>query len=160
MALRDRPLFQIALQRFKENRPLVAAIVEGAQAVAARTETSIKAEDVPAVVEAVIERMAAAPAVVNAMNSEPASQSRVVSGGVWAAVGGLGVLMSQLGPMLEALRTGADSGNQWVAIFGFLFGGGAFGGGVFALFGRLKGNLPPMTRRWWNPFSWLAPAAS
>lgn len=157
MALRDRPFIQGVINRIKADRPLVGAIIAGVQEVAQRKTTSVTVDDIPHVVEAVIERMAATPEVVNSMNNEPPSQSRVVSGSAWAIIGGLGMLFTQLGPMLDALATGVNTGSKWAAVLGFFFGGGAFGGGAFAMFGRLVKGLPPMRKRLWNPFSWFAP---
>ena len=148
-----------AVEKLKANRPVIAAIIEGMQNAARDPATAIETAQIePRTAEHVAE--AVAPIIANARNNEPARESRVVSGSSWAVVGGLGMLFTQLGPMLEALETGVNTGSKWAAIFGFLFGGGAFGGGAFALFGRLRTGLPPMHRRWWNPFSWLAPKAA
>lgn len=154
----NRPIVDAVMERVRANRPIVAAIVDGMRNAAADPATAIQPNQVDArTVEHVAE--AVAPIVANATNDEPKSQSRVVSGSTWAVLGGLGMLFTQLGPMLQALETGVNTGSKWASILGFLFGGGAFGGGAFSLFGRLRRDLPPMTRRWWNPFSWLAPRA-
>lgn len=144
------PVIEAVRERVRANHPLAAAIADGVR-------REVPGANVPAVVDAVQTAIAATPAAANAVNAEPLRQSRVVSGSAVAIITGLGALLSQLGPMLDALQTGLDTGGKWATVLGFLFGGGAFGGGIFALLGRIRDNLPPMTRKWWNPFSWFAP---
>jgi hypothetical protein len=159
MARRNGRIMQAAIDRLTADRPVIAAIIAGMQAAARDPATTIETNQVePRTAEHVAD--AVAPIIANARNAEPPRESRVVSGSSWAIIGGLGMVFTQLGPMLDALETGLNTGSAWAAVLGFVFGGGAFGGGAFALFGRLRKDLPPMHRRWWNPFSWLAPKAA
>lgn len=80
MALRDRPIINAMIERLKENRPLVGAIVEGIQAAAARKDTKIEPSDVDAVTEEVLTSMAANPVVQSQTNSEPWFANRVKVG--------------------------------------------------------------------------------
>jgi len=152
-----RPIIEAAVDRILEDRPIVAAVVEGLRNAAGNPNNTLAERDIPVVAAAVQDAIARDPVAQNAMNAEPPSASRVVTGSVVAVVTGLGTLLTQLGPMLLALESGLNTGNKWATVVAFVFGGGSFGGGAFALFGRLKANLPPMTPKLWNPFSWFAP---
>lgn len=152
---KNRPLVDLLKRRW----PLLGA---GAEVIADLAEKSVQdAADDPdasgvthvdsAAIAHVAETMA--PIVANAQNAEPKRRSRVVSGGTAAAGGGF---MVMLGPVVE---TWLESGGApaWVLpTYYFLFGGAAAGGGLFALYGRLKKALPPMKFHWWNPLSWPA----
>lgn len=153
------PIIEAARARFRENRPIVAAVVEGLRNAAGNPNNALTPADVPVVAAAVQDAIARDPVVQNAMNAEPATQSRVVTGTVPAVVAslstffmGLSVLLGALGPTLAL--TGPA---KWLGIVVTLSGGVGSTGGIFALFGRLASGLPPMTRRLWNPFSWFAP---
>jgi hypothetical protein len=156
MARKPRPVIDAVVNRIRAKRPVVAAVIDGMRNAAADPGTSIQPQQVEArSAEHIAE--AVAPLIVNANNDEPVNASRVVTGSTYAVLGGLGMLFTQLGPMLEALESGLNSGSKWASLLGFLFGGGAFGGGVLSLFGRLRKGLPPMERHALKPWTWFAP---
>lgn len=152
MARRPAPLREAIVDAFVENKPLARAVVEGMRNAgddprSSMEPTQIDQRAVQHVTEAV------APIVANAGNKEPNNASRVISGSTVAAVSGF---MVALGPMIEGALQALNR-PEWLAVYYFLFGGTAAGGGLFALFGRLRKGLPPMTFKPWNPFTWFAP---
>jgi len=153
------PIIEAARARFRENRPVAAAIIEGVQNAAGNPDNRLTARDVPAVAAAVSDAMARDPRVINATNSEPPNQSRIITGTVPAVASALSTFLAGIAALFGALGPAlALSGSaRWVAILMTVAGGVGSSGGLFALFGRLRSNLPPMTYRIYNPFSWLAP---
>lgn len=153
------PLANAARERFRENRPMAAAVIEGLRNAAANPNTALQPADVPAVAAAVQDAIARNPVVQNATNSEPPSQSRVITGTVPAVASALSTFLAGIAALFGALGPAlALSGSaRWVAILMTVAGGVGSSGGLFALFGRLRRDLPPMTYRPWNPFSWFAP---
>lgn len=154
--------FARARERFAENHPVLAAGMRAAgEAVAERVianpRTDASPADAPVIAREVEEQVA--PILANATNSEPPSQSRVITGTVPAVASALSTFLAGIAALFGALGPAlALSGSaRWVAILMTVAGGVGSTGGIFALFGRLRRDLPPMTYRPWNPFSWLAP---
>ena len=58
MARRPTPIIDAAVEKFKENRPMVGAIVEGLRNAAANRNNSMKPEDVEVVANEVVATMA------------------------------------------------------------------------------------------------------
>jgi hypothetical protein len=160
MAKRPTPVIDAVVNRIRAERPVVAAVIDGMRNAAADPGTSITPVQVEArSAEHIAE--AVAPLIVNANNDEPVNASRVVTGTVWVLVSAFGLFLVEIAPMLQTL-TGqlATATSKTAVIFSFIFGGGVFGGGALALYGRLKKGLPPMTFNPLKPWTWLAPRPS
>jgi hypothetical protein len=154
--------FARARERFAENHPVIAAGIraagqEAAERIIQNPATGARPADAPVIEREVEEQVA--PILANATNSEPPSQSRVITGTVPAVASalatfftGVAALFGGLGPALAL-----EGSSRWLSIIITLAGGVGSTGGIFALFGRLRRDLPPMTYRPWNPFSWFAP---
>ena len=159
--LRDRPVVQAIKDRIEANHPLAGALIEGVANAAARSDTATTAADAPQVVSDVSAAIASDPVLVNSMNMEPHNQSRVITGSIASAAQAIATFLAGLGAWLGAFGpTLAVSGNgagKWFALAAMIFGGGSASSSLFALFGRLRKDLPPMTFKIWNPLSWLAP---
>lgn len=86
---------------------------------------------------------------------EPLRASRTFMQSLGTVFGGVGITATQLAPLISALSTGDVL--AWWNLVGFFLGIGVTGGGFFGIWGRIKDDLPPMTRRLYNPLSWFAP---
>lgn len=159
-------LRRVGRQKAAAERPVLRALAAAAaKAVSDRLESRgerTSPGDVFENTEAIAQEIASDPVLVNNAGGEGIRESRVFSGGAWAAGGGLGVLLSQVGDFLQRFD-GTPFLELWsqpgftVQFIAMLFGTTAGGGGLFTMIGRWRSTLPPMTRKLWNPFSWLAP---
>lgn len=152
------PLANAARERFRDNHPVIAAVTRAAaEQIVADPRTSAERDDLPAIETAIETHVGAL--VVNATNREPPSQSRVITGTIPAVASALSTFLAGIAALFGALGPAlALSGSaRWVAIMMTVTGGVGSSGGLFALFGRLRRDLPPMTFKAWNPFSWFAP---
>lgn len=150
----------VAIDRFAER-------VGVAVPTAARQEARAAAVRAAPVAIAHAEASAAAPGViptsiasnnpvaVNNRGDEALRSSRTFMQAVGTVVGGLGIVGTQLAPLLSALDTGGVL--AWWNLLGFFLGIGVTGGGFFGIMGRIRNDLPPMTRKPYNPLSWFAP---
>ena len=99
-----RPVVEAAVERFRENRPIVAAVVEGLRNAAINPNNTLAERDIPIVAAAVQDAMARDPVVQNATNQEAWWKSRVWVGIITAAFGVvLARLQIQFTPNEQAL---------------------------------------------------------
>lgn len=102
MARRPTPIIDAAVEKFKENRPMVGAIVEGLRNAAANRNNSLKPEEVETVANEVVATMARDPIVQSQTNGEPWYKNRVRIGIILMAVSsGLKVFNIDLGMEAE-----------------------------------------------------------
>lgn len=130
------PIITRARERFRENRPVAAAVIEGLKDAVGDPRSSVEEVD-PVAVQAVTDRVA--PIVANATNQEPWYQSRVKVGLIIMFAGWL------------AQRFGIDLGindadRDLITNLVMAFGGSLAG------VGRWINGLPPMR---WNPLTWF-----
>lgn len=88
-----RPIIEAAVDRILEDRPIVAAVVEGLRNAAGNPNNALTQADVPVVAAAVEDAIARDPVVQNATNQEPWWKSRIWVGLITAA---FGVLLARL----------------------------------------------------------------
>jgi hypothetical protein len=136
-----RPIIEAAIDRVRENRPIVAAVVEGLRNAAANPNTALTPQDVPAVAAAVEDAIARDPVVQNATNQEPWWQSRIKIGTLILAVT---MVARWFGYELPAV-----SEADMDIIYNVL---ATFGGGVVGI-GRWVSNLKPVN--WRRPWTLL-----
>jgi len=138
-------IIDAARDRFRENRPLAAAVVEGLRNAASNPDNALTARDVPAVAEAVEDAIARDPLVRNATNQEPLRNSRTFMGNVIAFVSWLLLVLQ----FLNGDRSGAENiilnAPEILAMIG------AVSGHAIGAVGRTVRNLPPIDwRRPWT----------
>lgn len=92
------PVIDNVVEKIKDNRPLVGAIIEGLRAAAQRSDTSMKPSDVAVVHEEVVEALARDPIVQSQTNAEPWYKNRVKIGLYFV---GLGAVIKLLNPDLS-----------------------------------------------------------
>lgn len=140
-----------AIDRVAENHPIVAAAVRaGLNDARADERSSVEHVDQATVANVTA---AVAPIVANARNQEPPNASRVIAGTVPATILAASTFLTGLMTLVLAV----PGMPLWTQILMIVTGGVGGSGNLFALFGRLKRDLPPMTYNKWNPFSWFAP---
>lgn len=138
----DRPLFKLMA------KAAAAAVREQAK------ESGTVARATPALETEIATNLAADPVVVNETSNEVPRASRTATGLVHGILGSLGTLILGLSDLIGTMPLIEP---QWLAWVLTLVGATSTGGGIFGLWGRFKEGLPPMTRKWYNPFSWAAP---
>ena len=138
-----RPVVEAAVERFRENRPIVAAVVEGLRNAAINPNNTLAERDIPIVAAAVQDAMARDPVVQNATNQEAWWKSRVWVGIITAAFGVvLARLQIQFTPNEQALV------NQITPYVPQILGL------AIAAVGRSVGNRPG-PNVWWRPWTLL-----
>lgn len=129
-----------------------AGVGAAIQKAAQKVDVPIAPEDAPRVTVAVANEMAKDPKLVNAMNAEPAYQSRVVVGSSAAIVGQFvpAVAIPQLVYTANLLLPAAWDISQATTDYMVTVASALIvtWGAGYALYGRLRSGLDPLFARW------------
>lgn len=111
-----RPIVEAVKERIRENHPIAAAVVEGVQRAAGRSDTALQPADVPRVVEEVQNAIARDPVATSAVGAEPWYQNRVKVGLYLVGAGAVAKLVSpELG---DWFARNADTISTVIIAFG------------------------------------------
>lgn len=116
--LSERPVVQAALEKIKDNHPIVGALIQGAQATAQNPNTSTKPGDVPAAAADTLTAIVQDPVVRSQMGLEPWWQNRVK----------VGMYTMGFGMVLKLIKgsetTWWDDNHELITNIIVIFGGG------------------------------------
>lgn len=91
----------------------------------------------------------------NESNLERKPESRTVMGNVQALVSALGAFLTGLAAELATIPAFDAGFAAWMPWIIMAFGAHGTASNLYALFGRLKANLPPISFSILNPWSWF-----